>query len=66
MAKESRFAKRMENGRLSLIPENEAVDTVEKLATAFKEAAEYMVNNRFPGIMSNFSILIPLKPQEPI
>jgi hypothetical protein len=47
------FTKRVENGRLRLIPTNEAADTVEKLAPAFKKAAEYMINNRFPGILSN-------------
>jgi len=51
--KNSKFAKTMENGRLRLLPVNEAVDTVEKLTPAFKEAAEYMINNRFPGIISN-------------
>jgi len=49
----SRFAKTMENGRLKLLPANEAEDTVEKLTPAFKEAAEYMINNRFPGIINN-------------
>jgi hypothetical protein len=53
MTTETLSARINENGRLSLIPENEAVDTVEKLAPAFKEAAEYMAKNRFPGILSN-------------
>jgi len=51
--KKSRFTKTMENGRLRLLPANKAEDTVEKLAPAFKEAAEYMIRNRFPGILSN-------------
>jgi hypothetical protein len=43
----------MENGRLRLLPANEASDTVEKLAPAFKDAAKYMIDNRFPGILSD-------------
>jgi len=50
---DSRFVKRMENGRLRLLPANEASDTVEKLAPAFKDAAKYMIDNRFPGILSD-------------
>jgi hypothetical protein len=49
----SQFVKRMENGRLRLLPANEASDTVEKLASPFKEAAKYMIDNRFPGILSD-------------
>ncbi len=49
--KTARFTKRMENGRLRLLPANEAVDTVEKLAPAFKEAAKYMIDNRFSGVL---------------
>jgi hypothetical protein len=50
---DSQFVKRMENGRLRLLPANEASDTVEKLAPAFKDAAKYMIDNRFPGILSD-------------
>jgi len=49
----SPFVKKMENGRLRLLPANEAPDTVEKLAPGFKDAAEYMIANRFPGILSD-------------
>jgi hypothetical protein len=51
--KKTIFAKKMENGRLRLLPANGAVDTVEELTSAFKEAAKYMIDNRFPGILSN-------------
>ena len=51
--RKSRFTKTMEDGRLRLLPANKAEDTVEKLAPAFKEAAEYMIRNRFSGILSN-------------
>jgi hypothetical protein len=53
MARAERFTKTMENGRLRLLPANKAEDTVEKLTPAFKEAAEYMINNRFSGILNN-------------
>jgi hypothetical protein len=48
----SPFVKRMENGRLRLLPANEAPDTVEKLAPAFEDAAKYMIDNQFPGVLS--------------
>jgi hypothetical protein len=51
--KKSGFTKIVENGRLRLLPTNKAEETVEKLAPAFKEAAAYMIENRFPGILSN-------------
>jgi len=46
------FTKRMQNGRLMLMPTNEAVDTVEKITPAFKKIAENMIKNRFEGTLS--------------
>jgi len=46
------FTKRIVNGRLMLMPTNEAVDTVEEITPAFKKIAENMINNRFKGILS--------------
>jgi len=51
--KTSRFTKTIENGRLRLLPANKAETTVEQLTPAFKEAADYMIKNRFLGILSN-------------
>jgi len=50
--KASAFTKTIENGRLRLLPTNTAEETVEKLAPAFKKAADYMIKNRFPGTLS--------------
>jgi len=53
MAKKvSAFTKTIENGRLRLLPTNKAEETVEKLTPAFKKAAQYMIDNRFPGTLS--------------
>jgi len=51
--KTSRFTKTIENGRLRLLPTNKAETTVEQLTPAVKEAARYMIENRFQGILSN-------------
>jgi hypothetical protein len=54
MAKsKSAFAKTMEKGRLRLLPVNKAKNTVKQLAPGFKKAADYMIKNRFPGVLSN-------------
>jgi len=47
-------ARRDENGRLMLLPaENGKPEKSPKeIATAFKEAADYMIRNKFPGILS--------------
>ncbi len=51
-SKNAGFSKRIENGRLRLMPVNEAVNTVEKVTPFFKKIADHMINNRFPGILS--------------
>jgi hypothetical protein len=50
--KKSGFTKKIENGRLRLLPVNEAVDTVEKITPAFKRIAKSMIASRFQGTLS--------------
>ncbi len=51
-SKNAGFSKRIENGRLRLMPVNEAIDTVEKVTPAFKRIADCMTKNGFQGILS--------------
>jgi len=41
-----------EDGYLQLTPENSEAKTVIDVAPAFKEAVDYMIDNRFPGVLS--------------
>ena len=41
-----------ENGRLMLLPEDKEPKSVTDVAPAFKKAAEYMIDNNFPGVLS--------------
>jgi len=43
-----------ENGRLQLIPENSERTSVKDVASAVTEGVDYMINNKFSGILANY------------
>jgi hypothetical protein len=42
----------VKDGYLMLKPENREAKSVEEVTPAFKEGAEYMIKNKFPGVLN--------------